>query len=67
MADKEGESSSKITIPRTEESIKKAKDPNRDIEMSLNNNITIKQPIKVALLPKFSRDPNKLEEYLDKT
>jgi hypothetical protein len=35
--------------------------------MSLNNNIIIKRPIKVALLPRFSRDPNKLEEYLNKT
>jgi hypothetical protein len=35
--------------------------------MSLDNNIIIKQPIKVALLPKFSRDPKKLEEYLNKT
>jgi hypothetical protein len=35
--------------------------------MSLNNNIIIKRPIKVALPPKFSGDPNKLEEYLNKT
>jgi hypothetical protein len=35
--------------------------------MSLNNNITIKQPIKVALLPKFSGNLEKLEEYLNKT
>jgi hypothetical protein len=35
--------------------------------MSLNNNIIIKRPIKVTLLPKFSRDLDKLEEYLNKT
>jgi hypothetical protein len=35
--------------------------------MSINNNIMIKQLIKVTLLPKFSRDLEKLEEYLDKT
>jgi hypothetical protein len=35
--------------------------------MSLNNNITIKRLIKVALPPKFSRDLDKLEEYLNKT
>ncbi len=35
--------------------------------MFLNNNIIIKRLIKVALLPKFFRDLNKLEEYLNKT
>ncbi len=35
--------------------------------MSLNNNIMIKRLNKVALLPKFSRNPEKLEEYLNKT
>ncbi len=35
--------------------------------MSLNNNIIIKRPIKVALLPKFSRNLEKLKEYLNKT
>jgi hypothetical protein len=49
------------------ELIKKAKDNNSDIEMSLNNNITIKRLIKVALPLKFSSNPNKLEEYLNKT
>jgi hypothetical protein len=35
--------------------------------MSLNNNIIIKRLIKVALLPKFSRNLDKLEKYLNKT
>ncbi len=35
--------------------------------MFLNNNITIKRLIKVALLPKFSKNLEKLEEYLNKT
>ncbi len=47
--------------------IKKAKDDNGDIEITLNNNITIKRPIKVVTSPKFNRDPSKLKEYLDKT
>ncbi len=67
ITDKEGESSSKITILRIDKVIKKAKDLDRDIKMSLNNNITIKRLIKVALLSKFSKNPEKLEEYLNKT
>jgi hypothetical protein len=69
MAIEEGESSSKVTIPKTEELIKKAKDDNGDIEITINNNITIKRLIKVVPPPppKFSRDPDKLEEYLNKT
>jgi hypothetical protein len=67
MAIEEGESSSKVVVPRTKAVIKKAKDNNRDIKITLNNNITIKQPVKVVTPPKFSRDPSKLEEYLDKT
>jgi hypothetical protein len=46
--------------------IKKAKDSNRDIKITLDNNITLKQPIKVTTLPKFSSDPSKLKEYLNK-
>jgi hypothetical protein len=67
MAIEEGESSSKVAVLRTEKVIKKAKDNNRNIEITLNNNIIIKQPIKVVPPPKFSRDPNKLKEYLNKT
>jgi hypothetical protein len=62
MAVEEGESSSKVTILRTEEVIKKAKDNNRDIEITLNNNIIIKRLIKVIPPLKFSRDLNKLKE-----
>ncbi len=46
--------------------IKKAKDKDRDIEMTLNNNISLKRPVKVVPLPKFNGDLSKLEEYLNK-
>jgi hypothetical protein len=42
MAIEEGESSSKVVVLRTETIIKKAKDDNRDIKITLNNNIIIK-------------------------
>jgi hypothetical protein len=67
MAIKEGESSSKVVVPKTKAVIKKAKDDDRDIKMTINNNITLKRLIKVVLPPKFSSDPSKLEEYLNKT
>ncbi len=41
MTTEEGESSSKVVVLRTETVIKKAKDKNRDIKMTLNNNITL--------------------------
>ncbi len=66
MTIKEGESSSKVVILKTTEVIKKAKDKDRDIEITLNNNISLKRPIKVAPLPKFNSDLSKLKEYLDK-
>jgi hypothetical protein len=66
MAIKEGESSSKVVILKTIEVIKKAKDKDRDIKITLNNNISLKRLIKVALLPKFNSDLSKLKEYLDK-
>jgi hypothetical protein len=66
MATKEGESSSRVIIPKTVEAIKKAKDKDRDIEITLNNNISLKRPVKVVPLPKFNSDLSKLEEYLDK-
>jgi hypothetical protein len=66
MATKEGESSSKVIIPKTSKAIKKAKDKDGDIEMTLNNNISLKRPVKVAPLPKFNSDSSKLKEYLDK-
>ncbi len=47
--------------------IKKVKDNNRDIKITLNNNITLKQLIKVITLLKFNSDPSKLKEYLNKT
>ncbi len=66
MATEEGESSSRVMIPNTIELIKKAKDKDRDIKMTLNNNISLKRPVKVAPLPKFNSDSSKLKEYLDK-
>jgi hypothetical protein len=42
MAIKEGESSSKVVVLRTKTVIKKAKDNNRDIKITLNNNIILK-------------------------
>ncbi len=48
------------------ELIKKAKDKDRDIKMTLNNNISLKRPVKVVPLPKFNNDLSKLEEYLNK-
>jgi cell division septal protein FtsQ len=66
MATEEGESSSKVVILKTTEVIKRAKDKDRDIEITLNNNISLKRPIKVVPLPKFNGDLSKLEEYLNK-
>jgi hypothetical protein len=66
MAIEEGESSSRVTILKTIELIKKAKDKDGDIKMTLDNNISLKRPVKVVPLPKFNGDSNKLEEYLDK-
>jgi hypothetical protein len=66
MATEEGESSSRITILKTIELIKKAKDKDRDIKITLNNNISLKRPVKVVPLPKFNSDSSKLKEYLDK-
>jgi hypothetical protein len=66
MATEEGESSSRVVILKTMELIKKAKDKDRDIEMTLNNNISLKRPVKVAPLLKFNSDSSKLKEYLDK-
>jgi hypothetical protein len=66
MATEEEESSSKVIIPKTKEVIKKAKDEDRDIEITINNNINLKRPIKVVPLPKFNNDPSKLKEYLNK-
>jgi hypothetical protein len=66
MATEEGESSSKVIILKTKEVIKVAKDKDRDIEITLNNNINLKRPVKVVPLLKFNGDLSKLEEYLDK-
>ncbi len=66
MATEEGESSSRVVIPKTMKLIKKAKDKDRDIKIILNNNISLKRPIKVVLLLKFNGDLSKLKEYLDK-
>ncbi len=66
MAIEEGESSSRVTIPKTMELIKKAKDKDRNIKMTLNNNISLKRPVKVVPLPKFNSNSSKLKEYLNK-
>ncbi len=66
MATEEGESSSRVIILKTIEVIKKAKDKDRDIEITLNNNISLKRLVKVAPLPKFNSNLSKLKEYLDK-
>jgi hypothetical protein len=34
--------------------------------MTLDNNISLKRPVKVVPLPKFNSDSNKLKEYLNK-
>ncbi len=66
MATEKGESSSRVIIPNTMELIKKAKDKDRDIKITLNNNISLKRPVKVVPLPKFNSNSSKLKEYLDK-
>jgi hypothetical protein len=66
MATEEGESSSRVIILKTSKVIKKAKDKDKDIEITLNNNISLKRLVKVVLLPKFNSDSSKLKEYLDK-
>jgi hypothetical protein len=66
MAIEEGESSSKVVVPRTKAVIKKAKDKDRDIKITINNNITLNRLVKVATPLKFNRDLSKLEEYLNK-
>jgi hypothetical protein len=66
MAIEEGESSSRVIILKTTEVIKKAKDKDRDIKITLNNNISLKRLVKVVPLPKFNSNLSKLEEYLNK-
>jgi hypothetical protein len=66
MATEEGESSSRVIILKTTKVIKKAKDKDRDIKITLNNNISFKRPVKVIPLPKFNSDSSKLKEYLNK-
>jgi hypothetical protein len=66
MAIEEGESSSKVIILKTEAVIKKAKDEDRDIKITINNNIMLKRLVKVIPFPKFNNDPSKLKEYLNK-
>ncbi len=66
MAIEEGESSSRVVILKTTEVIKKAKDKDKDIKMTLNNNISLKRPVKVVPLPKFNSNLSKLKEYLNK-
>jgi hypothetical protein len=66
MAIEEGESSSKVIILKTEAVIKKAKDKDRDIKITINNNILLKRPIKVVTPPKFNSNLSKLKEYLNK-
>jgi uncharacterized membrane protein len=66
IATEEGESSSKVVISKTAEVIKKAKDKDKDIKITLNNNISLKRPVKVVPLPKFNSNLSKLKEYLNK-
>jgi hypothetical protein len=66
MATEEGESSSRVVILKTAEVIKRAKDKDRDIKITLNNNISLKRPVKVVPLLKFNSDLSKLKEYLNK-
>jgi hypothetical protein len=66
MAIKEGESSSKVVILKTEAVIKKVKDEDRDIKITINNNILLKRLIKVIPPPKFNSNLSKLKEYLNK-
>ncbi len=54
MAIKEGESSSKVVVLRTKTVIKKVKDNNKDIKITLNNNIILKQLVKVVTPSKFN-------------
>jgi hypothetical protein len=53
-------------ILKTEAVIKKAKDKDKDIKITINNNILLKRPVKVVPPPKFNSDLSKLEEYLNK-
>jgi hypothetical protein len=66
MAIEEGESSSRVVILKTTEVIKKAKDKDKDIKITLNNNISLKRLLKVISLPKFNNNLSKLKEYLNK-
>jgi hypothetical protein len=66
MTIEEGESSSKVVILKTEAVIKKAKDEDRDIKITINNNILLKRLVKVTPPLKFNNNPSKLKEYLDK-
>jgi hypothetical protein len=66
MATEEGESSSRVMILNTIELIRKAKDKDGDIKITLNNNISLKRPVKVIPLPKFNSNSSKLKEYLNK-
>jgi hypothetical protein len=66
MATEEGESSSKVVILKTRAVIKKAKDKDRDIKITINNNILLKRLVKVIPPLKFNSNPSKLKEYLNK-
>jgi hypothetical protein len=66
MAIEEGESSSKVTVLRTKTLIKKAKDKDRDIKITLNNNIILNRLIKVVTPSKFNSNLSKLKKYLNK-
>jgi hypothetical protein len=66
MAIEEGESNSRVVVLRTKAVIKKVKDKDRDIKITINNNITLNRLVKVTTLPKFNKDLSKLKEYLNK-
>ncbi len=55
-----------LRISKTDKAIKAAKNKDRDIKMTLNNNFILNRTIKVVLLPKFLGRLDKLKEYLNK-
>ncbi len=68
MAREEGESSIIVNILNSlnKEVVIAIKDKDKDIIIDLNNKIMLIRSIKVVVLPKFSRQLEKLKEYLDK-
>ncbi len=55
-----------LRISKTDKAIKAIKDKDKDIKITLNNNVTLNRTIKIVLLPKFLGKLDKLKEYLNK-